>query len=148
MFLTFGIGLIIHSLTDFFTYNFTTTLFIIMRSNSSIIAEFIFGTLLCISGIQIFVDNKNWLNSIKALTIGILVNLVFSFSLSAFTYAFGWWLAIEIVFRALIGFGIYKLTVYLIRTNESEWNIKGDKLSLIIGIVIGLFPFLFRNMWF
>ncbi len=148
IFLIFGIGLIYHSLTDFFRYNFTTALFVFMRSNSSIIAEFIFGVLLLFSGILIFVNNKNWLTLMKILTLGIITNLAFALSLRITDYIFNWELLAELSIRILIGFGIYKLTEYLTRINQSEWNLKAEKLNFIIGIVIGLFPFLFRQIWF
>ena len=148
IFLIFGIGLIYHSITDFFKYNFTTVLFIVMRSNSSIIAEFIFGILTGFSGILIFLNNKKWLTLIKILAIGIIVNLVFALSLRITDYIFNWELLAELLIRILIGFGIYKLTEYLTRINQTEWNLKAEKLNFIIGIAIGLFPFLFRQIWF
>ena len=148
IFLIFGVGLIYHSLTDFFKYNFTTVLFVIMRSNSSIIAEFIFGILLSVSGILIFINNKKWLTLIKILTIGIIANLVFAFSLRVTDYIFDWKLLAELSIRIIIGLGIYKLTMYLTRINQSEWNLKSEKWNFIIGIVIGLFPFLLRQIWF
>tara|TARA_R110000850_G_scaffold187656_1_gene313433 strand:+ start:233 stop:592 length:360 start_codon:yes stop_codon:yes gene_type:complete len=119
-----------------------------MRSNSSIIAEFIFGILLSVSGILIFINNKKWLTLIKILTIGIIANLVFAFSLRVTDYIFDWELLAELSIRIIIGFGIYKLTMYLTRINQSEWNLKSEKWNFIIGIVIGLFPFLFRQIWF
>ena len=148
IFLIFGIGLIYHSITDFFTYNFTTVLFIIMRSNSSIIAEFVFGILLLFSGILIFLNNRIWLTLIKILAIGIIANLVFALSLRITNYIFNWELLAELSIRIIIGFGIYKLTEHLTRINKSEWNLKAEKWNFIIGIVIGLFPFLFRQIWF
>jgi hypothetical protein len=148
IFLIFGIGLIYHSITAFFTYNFTTLLFVFMRQNSSIIAEFIFGILLATSGILIFINNKNWLNLIKMLTIGIITNLVFALSLRITGYIFNWNLLAELSIHIIIGFGIYKLTEYLNRVNQSEWNLKKQKRNFIIGIIIGLFPFLFRNIFF
>ena len=119
-----------------------------MRSNSSIIAEFIFGNLTTFSGILIFLNNKKWLTLIKILAIGIITNLVFALSLRITDYTFSWELLAELAFRIIIGFGIYKLTEYLTRINQSEWNIKVEKLNFIIGITIGLFPFLFRQVWF
>ncbi|WP_242206690.1 hypothetical protein [Aestuariivivens insulae] len=148
IFLIFGIGLIYHSLTDFFKYNFTTVLFIVMRSNSSIIAEFIFGILTMFSGILIFLNNKKWLTLIKILAIGIIANLVFALSLRITEYIFNWELLAELAIRIIIGFGIYKLTKYLTRINQSEWNLREEKLNFVIGIVIGLFPYLFRNIFF
>lgn len=144
--LILGIGLIHHSITDFFKYNFTTALFIIMRMNSSIIAEFIFGILLLFSGILIFLNNKNWLTLIKILAISIIVNLVFSLWLTL--SIFNWELLAEISIRVVIGFVIYKLTEYLIRMNLSKWNLKAEKWNSIVGIIIGLFPYLFRNIFF
>ncbi len=148
IFLILGIGLLIHSTTDFFKYNFTHVLFVFMRSNSSIIAEFIFGAILCLSGLQIFTGNKNWLNSIKILTLGVIVNLAFSFSLRAFEFTFDWQLILNLLIRILIGFGIFKLAKYLMGKNKSEWNIKMEKTNLFFGILIGLFPFIFRHIWF
>ncbi|MFD0991701.1 hypothetical protein [Tenacibaculum geojense] len=148
IFIIFGIGLIYHSLTDFFKYNFTTVLFVIMRSNSSIIAEFIFGILTAFSGILIFLNNKKWLTLIKILAIGIIANLIFALSLRITDYIFNWELLAELSVRTLIGLGIYKLTEYLTRVNQTEWNLKAEKMNFIIGIVIGLFPFLFRNIFF
>ncbi|GAA3787980.1 hypothetical protein GCM10022271_20760 [Corallibacter vietnamensis] len=119
-----------------------------MRSNSSIIAEFIFGILTSFSGILIFLNNKKWLTLIKILAIGIITNLVFALSLRISDYIFNWELLAELSVRLIIGFGTYKLTEYLNRINQSEWNLKAEKLNFIIGIVIGLFPFLFRQIWF
>jgi hypothetical protein len=70
-----GSILIIDSLNDFYRYNFSNLLFVFMRSNSSIIAEFIFGTLLSLSGFQILKNNKSWLNLIKTLTVGVIINI-------------------------------------------------------------------------
>lgn len=148
IFLIFGSGLVYHSLIDFYTYNFTTVLFIVMRSNSSIIAEFIFGALLATTGILIFINSKNWLNLIKVLAIGMITNVVFALALNITDYIFNWELLAELLVRIVIGFGIYKLTEYLTRINQSEWNFKTEKLKFIIGIVIGLFPFVFRNIFF
>jgi len=119
-----------------------------MRSNSSIIAEFIFGILLSFSGILIFINNRNWLTLMKTLTIGIIANLVFAFSLRVTDYIFNWELLAELSIRIIIGYGIYKMTIYLTRINKSEWNLKAEKWNFIIGIVLGLFPFLFRQIWF
>ncbi len=119
-----------------------------MRSNSSIIAEFIFGILTMFSGILIFLNNKKWLTLIKILAIGIIANLVFALSLRITEYIFNWELLAELAIRIIIGFGIYKLTKYLTRINQSEWNLREEKLNFVIGIVIGLFPYLFRNIFF
>lgn len=119
-----------------------------MRSNSSIIAEFIFGILTTFSGILIFLNNKKWLTLIKILAIGIIANLIFALSLRITYYIFNWELLAELSVRTLVGLGIYKLTEYLTRVNQTEWNLKAEKMNFIIGIVIGLFPFLFRNIFF
>jgi hypothetical protein len=119
-----------------------------MRQNSSIISEFIFGILLATSGLLIFINNKNWLNLIKILTIGIITKLVLALSLRITGYIFNWNLLAELSIHIIIGFGIYKLTEYLTRINQSEWKLKAEKLNFIIGIAIGLFPFLFRQIWF
>ncbi len=146
IFTIIGIIFIYDSSTDFFKYNFTSVLFVFMRSNSSIIAEFIFGILLIYSGIQLLRKNKKWLNILRILTIGILVNILFDLSLRTLTRSFDLDLIGRIIIGTIFGFGIYKLTEYLIRMNNSEWNFKTQKLSFIIGI--GLFPFLFRNVFF
>lgn len=119
-----------------------------MRSNSSIIAEFIFGILLTYSGIQLLRKNKSWLNVLKILTIGIIANIIFALSLRILSREFDLELITRIIIGISIGFGIYILTEYLTRINKSELNFKTQKLNLIIGISIGLFPFLFRNIFF
>ena len=119
-----------------------------MRSNSSIIAEFIFGILFAYSGIQIFRKNKNWLNVLKILIIGIIINIVFALFIKIWTYEFDLDLLGRIALGITFSFGIYKLTEYLTRINSTKWNLKTEKLNFIIGIVIGLFPFLFRNIFF
>ena len=117
-----------------------------MRSNSSIISEFIFGILLTYSGIQLLRRNEIWLNILRILTIGILANILFALSMRILSREFDLELLGRIILGIIFGFGIYKLTEYLIRINNSEWNFKTQKLSFIIGIGIGLFPFLFQNL--
>jgi hypothetical protein len=119
-----------------------------MRPNSSTIGEFVFGVLLCICGIQIFSNRIGWLNTIKILTIGIISNLALSFSFRAFEYSFEWILLADMLIRGLIGITIFKLTSYLTQKNDSEWNIKKEKLNLTIGIVVGTFPLFFRQIFF
>ena len=119
-----------------------------MRSNSSIIAEFIFGILFTYSGIQLLRKSRGWLNVLKTLTIGIIVNIVFALFMRVLAYEFDLDLLGRIALGITFSFGIYKLTEYLTRINQSEWNFKSLKLNLIIGILIGLFPFLFRNIYF
>ena len=148
IFLTFGTSLIIHSISDFFKYNFTSVLFVIMRSNSSIISEFIFGVLLFISGTQIFSNKKSWLRTIKILTLVVIINLTFGSSLKFFGNLFDWLFLLEMLVTVAICFGVYRLTNYLIRVNNSQWNIKREKANLIFSTILAFFPFLFRNVFF
>ena len=119
-----------------------------MRSNSSIIAEFIFGILLAYSGILILRKNNNWFNILITLTIGIIVHIIFTLFLRVSSQEFD----LDLIGRTILGitfsFGIYKLTEYLMQINKLELYMTTQKLNLIIGFLIGLFPFLFRNVFF
>jgi len=147
-FLIIGIGLTYDGVADFLKYNFTTVLFVFMRSNSSIIAEFTFGFLLTYSGIQLLIKNKSKLNIIKVLMIGVISNMLLALSLRALLNGFDLELLGRIVLSILFGFGIYKLTQYLIWINHLDRDLKKQKVIFLIGIIIGLFPFLFRNIYF
>ena len=149
IFLILGIALIYHSWIDFFENNFTSVLFILFRrGNSSIIAEFIFGILLTISGFQILRENKSWLNLVKILAIGVIINIVFYLTLSITSSKIDKVLIIIVITGIFFSYGIYKLTKYLIGINDSEWNIKTERTNLIIGFIIGLFPYLFLNVFY
>ncbi len=148
LFLILGITLIINSLNNFFTYNFTTVLFVFMRSNSSIIAEFIFGIVLSWSGILILSKNRFWLKLIKILAIAIVVNTVFNLLLMILPLKFNSSLIFKITIGILICFGTIRLTKYLCKINDSTWSLKNQKMNCFIGISVGLFPFLFQNVFF
>lgn len=148
IFVILGFVFIYDSLIDFFKYNFTTVLFAFMRSNSSLIAEFTFGVLFAYSGIQLLRKNKIWINTLKTLAIGILINISFALSIRILTYEFDIELLGRIALGTTFSLGIYTLTKYLTRINNFEKSFKSQKLNLIIGILIGLFPFLFQNIYF
>ncbi len=135
--------LIVHSISDFYKYNFTDVLFLIMRPNSNIISEFIFGSILCFSGLQILIKSKNWLNSLKIVTLGIITYLTSSLTLRLFRTNFDLNSIIYSAVLILIALGVYKMTSYMIDKNELVWNIKKEPNNLIVGIISGLFPFLF-----
>ena len=84
----------------------------------------------------------------KILTLSLIFNLTFSFCIEYFRPIFHWIIILDLLVRILIGYGIYKLTNYLILKNHTEWKIKEEKITLILGILIGLFPFIFRNIYF
>ena len=148
LFLIVGIFLVYDSCTAFFEYNFPQRLFKLSRNNSSIIAEFIFGVLLSGSGILMLTESKIWLNIMKPLAIGIIVNIAFALILIIIQSEFDSHLIIGILVGISFSYGIYKLAKYLIDINDSEWNIKAEKINLIIGILIGVFPYLFLNVYF
>ncbi|MBC8753838.1 hypothetical protein H2O64_04100 [Kordia sp. YSTF-M3] len=149
LFLIFGITLICHSISDFSMYNYSDgVLFLFMRSNSSIVAEFIFGFLLFLSGILIFTKSKIWLNILKILTIAVTLNILFFIILKIIKSTFQLDLIILVAVPLLISFGLYKLTEYLVRVNNASWNFKTEKINLIMAFVVGLLPFLFSHIFF
>ena len=88
-------------------------------------------------------ESRSWLNIIKLLAIGIIVNIVYALTSTIIISEFDTNLIITIIVGITLSYGIYKLTKYLTGINDSEWNIKTERANLIIGFLIGLLPYLF-----
>lgn len=149
IFILLGIFLIHDPYNDFFTYNFRPhVLFVFMRPNTSIIAEFLFGVEFLLLGFFMLTKTKAWIKIIKILVVNII-----TYTITGFLWRIMFWVFdLDFLFRkilsALFCILIYKLTSYFLYINGYKWQLKSDKTSLITGFILGFFPYLFWNVFF